>query len=135
MNEENGLRGGNKYAELAEQNKEKHIAALESDRGGFLPIGFGISGSEAEISKMLSWKTYFETYGMYQFLTSGGGADIGPLRPLGTPTIGYLPDSQRYFKYHHTPIDNFEMVNQRELEMGAAAMASLVYLIDQYGLK
>ncbi|MFT6213652.1 MAG: hypothetical protein ACJAS3_000036 [Roseivirga sp.] len=135
MNEENGLRGGIKYAELAEQNNEKHIAALESDRGGFLPVGFGISGSDAEVDKMLSWKSYFAPYGMYQFLTSGGGADIGPLRPQGTPTIGYIPDSQRYFKYHHTPIDNFEMVNQRELEMGAAAMASLVYLIDMYGLK
>lgn len=135
MNEENGLRGGTKYAELAAQNKEHHIAALESDRGGFLPIGFGISGDEAEVNKMLSWKSYFEPFGIFQFLTSGGGADIGPLRPLGTPTIGYIPDSQRYFKYHHTPIDNFEMVNQRELEMGAAAMASLVYLIDKYGLK
>lgn len=135
MNEENGLRGGTKYAELATQNKEKHIAALESDRGGFLPIGFGISGDEAEVKKMLSWKSYFEPFGIFQFLTSGGGADIGPLRPSGTPTIGYIPDSQRYFKYHHTPIDNFEMVNQRELEMGAAAMASLVYLIDKYGLK
>lgn len=135
MNEENGLRGGTKYAELAAQNKENHIAALESDRGGFLPIGFGISGDDVEVKKMLSWKSYFEPFGIFQFLTSGGGADIGPLRPSGTPTIGYIPDSQRYFKYHHTPIDNFEMVNQRELEMGAAAMASLVYLIDKYGLK
>ena len=45
MNEENGLMGGRKYAELAAENNENHIAAMESDRGGFLPVGFGISGT------------------------------------------------------------------------------------------
>lgn len=134
MNEENGLRGGQKYAELAEQNRENHIAAMESDRGGFLPIGFGITGTTAQQDKLLSWKPLFEPYGIYQFKRGGGGADISPLRTQDVPTIGYIPDSQRYFKYHHTGIDNFEAVNQRELELGAAAMASVIYLIDQYGL-
>jgi carboxypeptidase Q len=45
MNEENGLRGGAKYAELARQKNEKHIAAMESDEGGFTPRGFSIEGS------------------------------------------------------------------------------------------
>lgn len=134
MNEENGLRGGRKYAELAAQNNEYHIAALESDRGGFLPVGFGITGTEAQQDKLLSWAPLFEPYGLHQFKRGGGGADISPLRTQSVPTIGFLPDSQRYFKYHHTPIDNFEAVNQRELELGAASMASLMYLIDQYGL-
>jgi carboxypeptidase Q len=134
MNEENGLMGGRKYAELATQNNENHIAAMESDRGGFLPVGFGISGTKAQQDKLLSWKPLFEPYNIYQFKRGGGGADISPLRTQDVPTIGYLPDSQRYFKYHHTGIDNFEVVNQRELELGAAAMASVIYLIDQYGL-
>lgn len=134
MNEENGLRGGRKYAELAADNNENHIAAMESDRGGFLPIGFGISGTKNQQDKLLNWRSLFEPYGIYQFKRGGGGADISPLRTQDVPTIGYLPDSQRYFKYHHTGIDNFEVVNQRELELGAAAMASMIYLIDQYGL-
>ncbi len=134
MNEENGLRGGTKYAELAEQNAEKHIAAMESDRGGFLPVGFGISGTEAQQNKLIAWKSLFEAYGIYQFKVGGGGADISPLRTQDVPLIGYIPDSQRYFKYHHTGIDNFEAVNQRELEMGAAAMAAVIFLIDKYGL-
>jgi hypothetical protein len=29
----------------------------------------------------------------------------------------------------------FENVNKRELELGAASMASLIYLIDQYGTR
>ena len=134
MNEENGLRGGRKYAELAKENKENHIAAMESDRGGFLPIGFGISGTSAQQEKLLSWAPLFKPYNIFQFKKGGGGADISPLRTQDVPTIGYIPDSQRYFKYHHTGIDNFEAVNQRELELGAAAMASVIYLIDKYGL-
>ena len=43
MNEENGLRGGNKYAELAKAENKKFIFALESDAGGFVPRGFGIT--------------------------------------------------------------------------------------------
>lgn len=134
MNEENGLRGGRKYAEIAAQNVENHIAAIESDRGGFLPVGFGITGTKAEQNKLLNWAPLFEPYGLFQFKRGGGGADISPLRTQNVPTIGFIPDSQRYFKYHHTPIDNFEAVNQRELELGAASMAALIYLIDQYGL-
>ncbi len=134
MNEENGLRGGRKYAELAEKNGENHIAAMESDRGGFLPVGFGISGTKKQQDKLLSWKALFEPFGIYQFKRGGGGADISPLRTQDVPTIGFIPDSQRYFKYHHTGIDNFEAVNQRELELGAAAMAAVIYLIDRYGL-
>ena len=44
--------------------------------------------------------------------------------------IGLIPDSQRYFDYHHSPNDTFEQVNNREMQLGSAAIASLVYLID-----
>ncbi len=135
MNEENGLRGGLKYAEVAEAKHEKHIAAMESDRGGFTPRGFSMSASEAEREKIRSWRPLLEPYGLSDFSQEGGGADIGPLARLGVPLIGFLPDSQRYFDYHHTPQDTFDKVNKRELEMGAASMAAMVYLIDRYGVK
>ena len=76
-----------------------------------------------------------EEYGLTDFSQPGGGADIGPLAPQGTVLIGYLPDSQRYFNYHHTPVDTFDKVDKRELELGAAAMTAMVYLLDTYGLK
>jgi carboxypeptidase Q len=131
MDEENGLSGGLKYAELASKNNEKHIAAMESDRGGFTPRGFTISGNYEIIS---TWSELFEPYGITQFLKGGGGADIGPLRAQGTTLIGFYPDPQRYFDYHHAASDTFDKVNKRELELGAAAMTSLIYLIDQNGL-
>lgn len=135
MNEENGLRGGLKYAELAAKNNEKHVAAIESDRGGFVPRGFTVPTDAAAKAKVRSWKPLLEPYGLTDFSSEGGGADIGPLANQGVPLIGFLPDSQRYFDYHHTAEDTIDKVNKRELELGAASMAALVYLIDQYGLK
>ncbi len=139
MNEENGLRGGRKYAELARQNKEKHLAAIESDRGGFTPRGFNFTPDSAHREKIIStiqgWKRLLEPYGLTEFSTPGGGADIGPLARDRVTVIGFIPDSQRYFNYHHTPVDTFDKVDKRELELGAASMAALVYLIDQHGLK
>ena len=134
MNEENGLRGGTRYAELAKKNNEKHIAGIESDRGGFTPRGFTISAEDETLDKIMSWKNLFTPYEADNFLKGGGGADIGPLRAQGTVLIGLYTDSQRYFDYHHTAIDTFDKVNKRELEMGAASMAALIYLIDRYGL-
>ncbi|GAB3555607.1 M28 family peptidase [Spirosoma fluminis] len=134
MNEENGLRGGVKYADLAKANGEKHIAAVESDEGGFTPRGFGIVGTAAQRSKVEPWKPLLAPYGLTDIGAGSGGADIGPLAALGTVLFGFKPDSQRYFDYHHTAVDRFEAVSQRELELGAASMAALVYLLDQYGL-
>ncbi|MEQ1584432.1 MAG: M28 family peptidase [Cyclobacteriaceae bacterium] len=135
MNEENGLRGGLKYAELAEKNKENHIAAIESDRGGFVPRGFTVPSEEKAKAKVRSWRPLLEPYGLSDFSQEGGGADIGPLANQGVALIGFLPDSQRYFNYHHTAEDTIDKVDKRELELGSASMAALVYLIDKYGLK
>jgi carboxypeptidase Q len=138
MNEENGHKGGIKYAELAAQNKEDHIAAIETDEGGFTPRGFSFVGVSADYMKMnSSWKKLLEPYEADRLVPGGGGTDIGPLKETipSIMLIGFRPDSQRYFDVHHTPNDVFENVNKRELELGAASIASLIYLIDQHGLK
>ncbi len=134
MNEENGLRGGRKYASEAEVKGEKHVFALESDAGGFIPQGFSFDSSASDFSIILQWKSLFEPYLIHQFIQGGGGADIGPLKKEGMVLAGLRPDSQRYFAHHHAENDTFEHVNKRELELGAAAMASLLYLADKYDL-
>ena len=68
------------------------------------------------------------------FIKGGSGADISPLKDEGIVLAGLRPDSQRYFDHHHAENDTFEHVNKRELELGAATMASLVYLMDKYGV-
>ncbi|HNG89498.1 MAG TPA: M20/M25/M40 family metallo-hydrolase [Saprospiraceae bacterium] len=137
MNEENGLRGGRQYAAEAKRKGEHHVLAIESDAGGFTPRGFSFDGDEAVFGpffeKISALQPILAPYGLT--LTKGGsGADIGPLKGLKGMLSGYSPDPQRYFDYHHTAADTFDAVNQRELELGAASMAALVYLIDKYGL-
>jgi len=133
MNEENGLRGGRKYAAEAKSKGEKHIFALESDEGGFTPRGFSFDCSDENFAKIEKWKSLFEPYLIHFFEQGGSGADIGPLKDDNIVLAGLRPDSQRYFDYHHAANDTFDAINKRELELGAATMASLIYLIDKYG--
>jgi hypothetical protein len=79
----------------------------------------------------MQWQDLFETYSL--ILKKGGsGADISPLKKQKTFLAGLNADPQRYFDYHHTNADTFEKVNERELKLGAAAMTSLVILMDKY---
>lgn len=135
MNEENGLRGGKKYNELAQTNKEYHIFALESDSGGFSPGGFSLDCSEADFKAITAYGSLFEPYLIHSFVKGHAGSDIGPLQSKHIIKAGLKPDSQRYFDYHHAGNDKFDAVNKRELELGAATMTSLIYLLDQHGIE
>ena len=134
-NEENGGRGGDKYAELAKLNNEKHVFALESDEGGFTPRSIGITCSPEQFSKLKAWTPLLKPYGT-EITAGGGGADVNPLKTIDANVIlaGLVPDSQRYFDLHHAKTDVFENVNKRELLLGAVNMAAIVYLVDQYGI-
>jgi len=134
MDEEIAQSGGKEYADMAALKNEKHYFALEADRGGFSPRGFGITAPDDRIEKFLELKTYFEPYGITQFTKGGGGADIGPLGKSGTVLSSFVPDMQRYFDVHHSGNDTFEQVNFREFQMGSAAMASFIYLVDKFDL-
>jgi carboxypeptidase Q len=132
MNEENGGKGGKEYAEVALAKNEKHLVALESDRGVFTPRGFTIQDHEMLIM-VQGWAPLFAPYEIYEFIPGGGGSDINHLKNQNTKMIGFLPDSHRYFTLHHTAADVFENVDKRELEMGAATITALIYLLDKYG--
>ena len=134
MNEENGLRGGNKYAQIAKEKNENHFFALESDAGGFTPRGFSFDTSVEEFESIEPWVEYFKDYALENFFLGGSGADIGPLKDGRVILSGLRPDPQRYFDYHHAPSDTFDKINRRELELGAAAMTALVYLMDNHKL-
>lgn len=132
MNEENGNMGGKSYAKWVKEKKETHLAALESDRGGFTPRGFGCDASDSIFAKFQAFAPLFESYDLHLWERGGGGVDIGPLKEKFTDIalFGFVPDGQRYFDVHHAESDVFETVNKRELELGAAAIASLVFLMD-----
>ena len=136
MNEENGQAGAIAYRDASFAANEFHLAAIESDRGGFTPRGFTFDAHESVFSnkfkKVLVWLPLLEPYGL-NLDKGGSGADISRLRPQKGLLIGFAPDTQRYFDFHHAPTDVLEVVNARELQLGAAAMTSLVYLFDKYG--
>ena len=134
MNEENGLRGAIKYAEVSKNNSLNHIFALESDAGGFTPLGFSFTSNEENFSKISEWKKLFDPYLIQTFVMGGSGADISLLEKSNNVLAGLRPDSQRYFDYHHAANDTFDAINKRELELGAFAMTSLIYLFDKYGI-
>ena len=137
MNEENGPRGAEKYAELAKQNQENHLAAIESDGGGFTPRGFTVEGaSPAALARLRSWGPLLQPYHAASLTVGHSGTDIEPLMAAVRPKalFGFDGDSQRYFDIHHTAADTFDKVHRRELELGGASMAALVYLLSKYGL-
>jgi hypothetical protein len=134
MDEEMAQRGAHKYESSVKAKSEKHLAAIESDRGGFTPFGFSLDMNEDAFKKVQKWKTLFLPYGLFLFEKGGSGVDIGPLKKQGIPLFALITDSQRYFDYQHAASDTFESVNKREMQLGSASIAALVYLIDKYGL-
>lgn len=134
MNEENGNRGGMQYADYAKRSGQQHILAIESDRGGFAPRGFDVDGSSAHLTLLRSFQPLLKPYYLHHFEKGYGGVDIGPLKDQfeEIALFGFVPDSQRYFDFHHNHNDVFENVNKRELHMGAGSIASLLYLLDKY---
>jgi carboxypeptidase Q len=70
MDEEYDQRGAKVYEAGAGKmiGKQRHIAAIEADRGGFTPSGFSIDASDTAFRKILSWKPLLQPYGLW----SGG---------------------------------------------------------------
>lgn len=133
MNEENGNKGGQGYAVWVKEKGEEHVAAVESDRGGFAPRGFECDGTDAQLKMIQSFAELLKPYQLHHFEKGYGGVDISPLRKQYSeiPLYGFVPDSQRYFDFHHADSDVFEAVNKRELELGAASVAAFLYLLDK----
>ena len=129
-NEEFGLDGAKEYANWARMNNVHHWVALESDGGAGVPRGFGVGASDEWVEKVQALKPYFVPYGLHEFAKGGGGADLSPLRGYDNVFIGFRPDSQRYFDFHHSARDRIDAIHPRSLEMGSASIAALFYLLD-----
>jgi len=134
MNEENGNQGGETYATWVKEKGEEHIVAIESDRGGFAPRGFSVDGGESDLAFLQSLSEKYRAYDLHTFEKGYGGVDIGPLKKQYSSIVlfGFVPDSQRYFDFHHAPSDVFENVNKRELELGCAAISSFLFYVDTH---
>jgi len=134
INEENGVRGATEYANYADTSKQVHLAVLESDRGAFTPIGFYAETDSTEIiSRLQSWIPVLEKANIEWIRKGGSGVDVQKIKNAKLH-MGFVPDDQRYMDYHHSANDVFDSVHPREFELGAAAIAIMVYLLSEEGL-
>jgi hypothetical protein len=130
MNEEFGLSGARAYrASVEGEALTKHLFALESDRGGFAPRGFSTDANDEALATLSEIASLVSGIGAGKVWKGWGGADIGPLAEGGVVTAGYVPEAHRYFDVHHAPTDTIDRVNPRELQLGAAAIAVLSYVV------
>ena len=133
MDEEQHQAGAERYAAWSDSSGQKHLAAIEADRGVLTPRGFYVDADSLILAKIQSWQNILELTGIDWIRKGGSGADVGKIKQAKA-LLGYVPDSQRYYDFHHSANDVFETVHPRELELGAAAMATLVYLLSEEGL-
>lgn len=128
MAEENGAAGAREYARQAKEKKEKHLAAIESDRGGYAPMGFSMDPDEAVFSLVKSWEKYLVPLDAGVLKQEGSGVDVGYLSDLGTATFEFLPIPDKYFHLHHSALDRIEEVDAKDFSQSAAAIAVFAYL-------
>lgn len=131
MAEEFGGIGAGQYAAQAQSSGEKHIAAVESDRGGFAPDRVDVAGSDAQVQALQQWLPYLQFSGLTRFAVGGAGTDVAPLAGQGALTMDFVPVSTHYFDIHHSALDRIEAVNPDELKNGASALAGLIYLLAE----
>lgn len=129
MNEENGTRGARAYFEAHAGEMERHMLALESDRGGFTPRGFTTDANADALAILREIAALLEAAGAGDVSPGWGGVDIAPMARAGVPLVGFLPDDERYFDFHHSANDVLAAVHPRELALGAGAIAGLVYVV------
>lgn len=134
MNEEEGLSGAVAYGQWAAQNGEIPLAGIESDRGATTPRGFNANTSEINMRRLQSWLPYLQEACIEWVRPGGTGGDVAQIRDARA-LFGFVPDVQRYFDWHHSENDQFDQVHPREMELGAAAMAILSYLLSEEGLE
>jgi carboxypeptidase Q len=136
--EENGIWGGNAYAE--ERFEEfKLVAALESDSGNGIADGFrlDLSGFESEAEKeaiharAVAFETALRPAGLVRLQLGYSGADVRPSVAKGVPGFGLNHDTTAYWPIHHTDGDTFEKVIPADLAHNVGLMAAAVYVLAQ----
>jgi len=133
INEENGLRGAIEYGKYSSTSKENHIAAIEADRGADSPRGFYVTTDSLTFQKLQTWLPILSKSKIDWIRKGSSGSDVGQIKNAKA-LFGYVPDDQRYMDYHHSNNDVLSAVHPREMELGSASMAILLYLISENGL-
>ncbi len=128
-NEENGLRGAEAYTRDHATELGQHVAAIESDAGGYAPSAFTVEG--AAVEALAAYLPLFAGTGLSRIVAGKGGSDISALEPAKVPTFGYLTDETHYFDIHHTQADTLDKVRPDDVRRGATVLAILAYVLAE----
>jgi hypothetical protein len=134
MDEEFGGTGGRAYAKAPQREGERHRAAVESDRGGFVPIGLAAGQDGKVLERISPYAELFKPLGVAFIVPGGGGVDVAPLIAGGAVPAAVLVNAQTYFDVHHSALDTVASVEPRELELQAVILAVLAYILAQESL-
>ncbi|MBP9086737.1 MAG: M20/M25/M40 family metallo-hydrolase [Kofleriaceae bacterium] len=138
-NEENGVRGARQYALDHVKELGHHVAAIESDSGGFAPTGFALevaSGTPLAQQQRVQQRaralvTAAGRVGAGRVTLGYAGTDIEPLIEARVPGFGLTVDNRTYFDIHHSDADTLDKVDPAQLADGVAAVAALAYGLAQ----
>ena len=131
INEENGLGGARAYRNEHLHEMPRHVFAMESDRGGFSPEGFTSFANPDAMAYLTAIGELMGSANCGMLKRGGGGADVSPMAPDGVVTAGLLVDPARYFDVHHSERDTLKQVSDREVNLGAGAMAAMLWVIAE----
>ena len=131
MDEENGGRGHDAYAEAHASEVGNVSAAMESDMGASHPLGFWARIHPKTLTLLKPVQDILQPLGanIIEVVPFSPGSDIAPLAKAGVPTLGIMQDSRTYFNYHHTAADTLDKIVPQELRENAAAMAVMGYAL------
>lgn len=134
MDEEFGGTGGRAYVQSPQRKGEKHLVAIEQDQGGGVPMGLAIGRNPEILQKIAPLEKALKELGLHWVRNGGGGVDVAPLVEQGSIPATIVPETQRYFDFHHSALDVPSAVHPRELELQAVALAVTLYYFSQEGI-
>ncbi|GGE19602.1 aminopeptidase [Polymorphobacter glacialis] len=126
--EEFGLWGGRAYAEA--HKAENIVLAAESDFGADRVWRIASNVADTGLPLIAEIGTVLAPLGIAPASDnkSGGGPDVGPMRPNGVGILDLEQDGTRYFDLHHTPDDTLDKVDRAQLDQNVAAWTAAIWL-------
>ena len=150
VNEENGERGGEAYADWVGDKVKDHVAAIEMDAGAERPLGFGYGAfpiglltgrprrgeeskkspeeeASADVCRQIA--QLLTRIQATQLASFGGGSDIEPIVKKGVASLSPTTSGEHYFDWHHTQADTFDKINPEDFRKNVAVLAVLSYVL------
>lgn len=130
--EEQGLYGGQQYAEAHKNEQKKIIAAAEADFGAGPVYRMDTHVKVQSLAVVAQMMSVLKPLNIASGDNAAGdGPDLRGLHANGTALFSLELDGTDYFNYHHTPNDTLDKVDPESLKQSTAAYATWAWLAAQ----